>query len=663
MRGTAALLCATLVLGGVGAACAQTSDPGRPEDPGVGPPGDKRPNILFVFTDDHAVQAIGAYGSRFQGTTPNIDRLAAEGIRFDAAFVGNSICAPSRATILTGQHSHRNGVIDNVATFDGAQDTFPKHLQAAGYQTAMIGKWHLKSDPTGFDFWEVLLGQGPYYNPQLKSAAGVVRHQGYTTDVLAERAFHWLNEVRDPDKPFLLMWQHKAPHREWAPGPLDMDRWAEDQLAEPGSLFDDYAGRAAGAAEQEMTLARHFRPLDLMLVPPGGLSEPQLADWNASYGPRNAAYARMDLDARAELKWRYQRYVKNYLRAVYAVDRELGRVLDWLEANDLAGNTIVVYASDQGFYLGEHGWYDKRWMYEESMRFPLIVRWPGVVAAGSTNAELVQNLDLGPTFLQAAGLPTPPTMQGRSLVSLLRGSTPDDWRDAVYYHYYEYPDPHKVLPHFGVRTDRYKLIRYYTRDLWELFDLELDPQEMHSVHDDPAYAAVRAGMERRLIEVQREVGDLEPERSAQEFHRAAALERTRERGPEMAVEAADPATATAAPGNPGGRPFTAGVRVRGGGVISTLSASLAVPSGREFHVAVRLDADGEAKLFLDGRQIARGKMALLSQGPLEGFQAGQDAESAVGPYPAPHAFSGTLRELRYWWGALPDATLVEWARR
>jgi len=466
-----------------------------------------RPNILFVYADDHAQQAVSAYGSRLN-RTPNIDRLSAGGVLFASSFVGNSICAPARATVLTGLHSHANGVTDNAATFDGAQRTFPKLLQAAGYQTALVGKWHLKSDPTGFDHWEVLVGQGPYYNPRLITPAGPVDHVGYTTDVITDRALAWLR-TRDPERPFLLMFQHKAPHREWSPGPSQLALFDGVTLPEPATLFDDGAGRASGARSQEMTLARHMSPLDLKLVPPPGLNAEQLEAWNAAYGPKNAAFlAAVDgMSPDEVLRWRYQRYVKDYLRAVASLDDNLGRVLDWLDESGLTDETVVIYSSDQGFYLGEHGWYDKRWMYEPSLRTPLIVRWPGVTDGGRIERHMVQNIDLAPTLLELAGLPAPRDMHGRSLVPLLRGEAPDDWRTSIYYRYYEFPGVHAVPRHRGVRTERYKLIHYYQLDEWELFDLERDPDELRSVHDAPACAEILEELRSELDRLAAAYGD------------------------------------------------------------------------------------------------------------------------------------------------------------
>ncbi len=480
----------------------------------------ERPNIIFIFSDDHATQAVGAYGSRLASLnpTPNIDRLAAEGMLFRSAFVTNAICAPSRAVILTGQHSHKNGILTNVERFDSTQVTFPQLLQGAGYQTAIVGKWHLKSAPVGFDYWEVLPGQGVYYNPDFLTAEGTVRDTGYVTDLITDKVLDWLSTGRDPAKPFLLMYQHKAPHREWSPGPDHLTTYADVEIAEPSTLFDDYAGRTTATTSQEMSIsADMLLSYDLKLWPNlvnpnepsiqwmeglrNRMTPEQLAAWDAVYRPVSETFNAAPPSGADLVRWKYRRYMEDYLRSIRSVDDNLGRLLDYLEESGLAENTVVVYNSDQGFFLGEHGWFDKRWMYEESLRAPLIVRWPGVVAAGSENDDLVQNLDFAETFLDMAGVPVPESMQGRSLVPLLEGETPPDWRDAIYYHYYEFPGWHSVQRHYGVRTNRYKLIHYYLIDEWELFDLETDPDELQSVHEDPGYAEVRRELETRLAEL------------------------------------------------------------------------------------------------------------------------------------------------------------------
>jgi arylsulfatase A-like enzyme len=487
------------------------------------------PNILFIFSDDHACQAISAYGSRIN-QTPNIDRIASQGVIFENSFCTNSICAPSRAVVLTGKFSHVNGKIDNRADpFDTSQPTFNKALQAAGYQTAMIGKWHLRNDPEGFDFWKVLPGQGHYYNPDFRipgtDPAEVVteRIEGYVTDIITDLSLNWLRSGRDPEKPFLLMCQHKAPHRNWMPGPDHLRTYEDVPIPEPETLFDDYSQRASPAGNQEMSIAEHFFPAyDLKITPPDPenegdtnnwnwvwerMTEEQQAEWNAVYDPRNEAFRASGLEGDDLVRYYYQRYMKDYLRCIASVDDSVGRVLDYLDEAGLAENTLVIYSSDQGFYLGEHGWYDKRWMYEESLRMPFVARWPARIPAGTRVPQMIQNIDYAPTFLEAAGLPVPADVQGVSLLPLAGGGDPGDWRESIYYHYYEFPAVHMVAKHYGVRTERYKLIHYYETDEWECFDLEADPQELVSVYDAPEYATVVAGLKEELAALRQKYGD------------------------------------------------------------------------------------------------------------------------------------------------------------
>jgi arylsulfatase A-like enzyme len=461
------------------------------------PPGevgtDTRPNIIFVFADDHASQAISAYGS-VVNQTPQIDRLAQGGMRFDNCLVTNSICGPSRAAILTGKYSHKNGFYTNRDTFDGGQQTFVKLLRGADYQTAIFGKWHLKSEPTGFDEWHVLVGQGLYYNPRMIDNGEPVRHQGYATDIITDLTLDWLKTERDPDRPFALMFQHKAPHRPWRPGPDHLTMYDDQEIPEPQTLFDDYKGRGTAARMQEMTIAKDLNDNDLKLNTPKGMTDEQLAAWQAAYEPKNKAFREANLTGDDLVRWKYQRYMKDYLRCVASIDDNLGRLLDYLDDSGLADNTVVVYSSDQGWYLGEHGWYDKRWMYEPSLKAPLIVRWPGVVKPGSVSKAVVSNLDFAQTFLDIAGVDQPDDMQGASLVPLLQGKSPEDWRTSFYYHYYEYPGSHSVRRHYGVRTERHKLIYFYNLKEWELYDLQADPDELRSVYDDPAYADIQAAL-------------------------------------------------------------------------------------------------------------------------------------------------------------------------
>jgi arylsulfatase A-like enzyme len=450
---------------------------------------DQPPNIVFVFTDDHAAHAMSCYGSKVNHT-PHLDRIAAEGMRFNRCYVTNALCGPSRATILTGKHSHANGFRQNGDRFDGSQVTFPKLLQAAKYQTAVIGKWHLESDPTGFDHWDILIGQGPYYNPTMIRNGEKVKREGYTTEIIGELTRDWLRQ-RDPQRPFLLMTQHKAPHREWQPGPKQFGLFAGQTIPEPPTLFDDYQGRSSAARKQTLSVAQDLTELDLKFTPPKGLTPAQLELWTSAYRAENERFRQDGLTGKALVRWKYQRYMKDYLRCVQAVDDEVGLLLDELQQLGLADNTIVVYSSDQGFFLGDHGWFDKRFMYEECYRTPLLVKWPGVTAPGSVCDRLVSNLDLAQTFLAAAGVTADPSMQGASLLPLLKGESPADWRTSLYYHYYEYPGVHDVARHYGVTTGRHKLIHFYHNDEWELFDLEQDPHELRSLYNDPAAADVQ----------------------------------------------------------------------------------------------------------------------------------------------------------------------------
>lgn len=473
----------------------------------------QRPNILFIFCDDLTCQAISAYGeSRRLLHTPAIDRLAAEGARFDRCLVTNSICGPSRATILTGKYSHRNGFYNNSnSTFDGSQQTFVKLLQQSGYQTGIVGKWHLVSDPTGFDFWHILPGQGLYYNPPMIRNGEKVAQPGYVTDIITDLSVEWLRN-RDRSKPFLLMSQHKAPHREWAPALRHLG-WDEDrQFPEPPTLFDDFAGRSRAVSDHDMGIDRTFTDLDAKLRPAPNMTDEQLTEWSKYYEPRNQTFLEQKLQGRDLVRWRYNRYMHDYLACVKAVDESVGRMLQTLDEAGEADNTIVVFTSDQGFFLGEHGWFDKRWIFEESLRTPLIVRWPGVTQPGTVRGEIVSLIDFAQTFLEAAGLPQPSDMQGRSLVPLLRGTVPEDWRKSLYYHYYEFPVPHRVRPHVGVITDRYKLVHYYKPDIddWELLDRQTDPLETKNFYNDPAYQQVAADLRQELERLRKEVGDDQP---------------------------------------------------------------------------------------------------------------------------------------------------------
>ena len=474
----------------------------------------KKPNILFIMSDDHAERAISCYNKELI-QTPNIDRIANEGIRFNNSFVTNSICGPSRAVLLTGKYSHLNRLRDNRDEFDGSQLTFPKLLQKVGYQTTMIGKWHLKTTPTGFDDWQILIGQGSYYNPVFLENGEKINHTGYTTDLITDKAIESL-EKRDPEKPFCMFVHHKAPHRNWMPDEKHMDTFNDKEFPLPETFNDDYATREDTAGHADMRINDMYLSFDMKLNPgdyeketgSGGnvnyaktivetwqathdkLTDEQKKAWDAHYGPVNEAFRKANLSGDELLNWKYQRYMKDYLRCILSVDENVGRILDYLDEKELADNTIVVYTSDQGFYLGEHGWFDKRFMYEESLSMPLMMRYPKEIKAGQVSDKIVLNLDFAPTFLDFAGVKVPDEMQGESFRSIVRGKKSKDWRTSMYYHYYEYPHGwHMVRPHYGVRTERYKLIRFYGElEKWEMYDLVSDPNELNNVYDDPAYA-------------------------------------------------------------------------------------------------------------------------------------------------------------------------------
>ena len=491
-----------------------------------------RPNIVFIFSDDHAPHAIGAYKGLFAGInpTPNIDALAAKGMLFKKSFCTNSICGPSRAVILTGRHSHKNGFMKNGDKFDGKQTTFPKLLQDSGYQTAMIGKWHLNTDPHGFDYWDILPGQGDYYNPVFISEGDQrTTVEGHCTDIVTDKAIDWLENAVDVGKPFVLMCQHKAPHRAWMPAIRHLDLYKDIEMPVPDTLFDKWEDNASGAQHQQMEIARHLHlNYDLHLPLPTGydptrekgqsldksawrnlqkMNDDQRAQWKASWKDRNDAFHSANLQGDDLIQWKFQRYIKNYLRCIKGVDESVGRITKWLDDHGLTENTIVIYASDQGFYLGDHGWFDKRWMYDESMMMPLIVSWPGVTQPGSANENLVQNLDYAQTFLDAAGVDAPEIMQGNSLLPLLKGEAPDDWRKSVYYHYFGYPASHMVPKHCGVRTDQYKLMHFYQLDEWEFYDLNADPDELLNVFDKPEYAEPIEALQRELVRLQVQYDD------------------------------------------------------------------------------------------------------------------------------------------------------------
>lgn len=479
----------------------------------------KKPNILFIMSDDHAYQAVSAYGHGLN-ETPNIDRIADEGALFTRATVTNSICAPSRAVLLTGKHSFMNGKVDNVQPFNWDQDNFPKLLQSNGYQTAMIGKIHLDGLPQGFDFSMVLPGQGNYYNPDFLINGKRERFEGYCTDIITETMLDWLKNKRDPNKPFCALYHQKAPHRNWKPAPEYLTLYDDVTFDPPANYFDDYEGRGTAAREQEMEVDGHAQwghDFKMLTDPDGNktgfenelkrFNEKQKADWLAAYTPKNDAMKAAKLEGKELGLWKFNRYIKDYLRTIRSVDDGVGQVLDYLEESGLAENTVVVYTSDQGFYLGEHGWFDKRFMYEESFRTPLLVRYPKEIKPGTKIGSLVQNLDFAPTFLDYAGIEIPEEMQGESFRDLVSGKN-SEWRDAVYYTYYEYPSVHMVKRHYGVATERYKLIHfYYDIDEWEMYDLQTDPSEMKNIYGDPAYADVQAELHSKLNELRAYYGD------------------------------------------------------------------------------------------------------------------------------------------------------------
>ena len=494
----------------------------------------KKPNILFIFSDDHAQAAISAYGSHLKDAapTPNIDRIAKEGAIFERSYCANSICGPSRACILTGKHSHVNGYIDNErCRFDGDQPTFPKYMQSSGYQTAIVGKWHLVSDPQGFDYWEVLPGQGSYVNPDfLQQGGGKKRYSGYCTDIVTDKALDWLQSKRDKSKPFILMCQHKAPHRNWMPPERYYDLFKGMDMPEPDSLFDEYKERSPALAQQQMSCAKDFNwahdmfmhgePTDPRFTTFMGngeykrMTDAEKKRFDAAYGPESEALkkalAEGNMSDTQLTKWKYQRYIKNYLRCIRAVDDGVGRLLDYLDDSGLAEDTIVIYSSDQGFYLGEHGWFDKRWMFEESFAMPFLIRWKDRIKPGSRSQALIQNIDYAPTFMDLAGLKVPEDMQGRTLVPVFKqsGALPANWRKSLYYAYYG-ERCHHVAKHDGVTTSQYKL--FFLPDMrgaarWQLFDLVKDPQEMKSVHADSAYKQVLADMKVEYYRLRREYG-------------------------------------------------------------------------------------------------------------------------------------------------------------
>ncbi|MBN2281254.1 MAG: sulfatase [Candidatus Marinimicrobia bacterium] len=504
---------------------------------GIGKKVNRQPNILFIMSDDHAYQAISAYSNHLI-STPNIDRIARNGMKFTNACVTNSICAPSRATILTGKHCHIHGKVDNLFPFDETQTTFPQIMQEKGYQTAMIGKLHFGNNPKGVDDFMILPGQGNYLNPTFITQAGNVEKEGYCTDIITDLTLEWLEKKRNPEKPFLLMYLHKAPHRPWWPRADKMAEFVSRKFPEPATLFDNYQNRGAAAPSAEMNLLYHMKyghdskirpevqkamaPLEPN-IPPfiwGGVDGFSAAFNRATEDQKNQYQPTLDkinqdfqenwpkMTMEEKMRWKYQRYMQDYLACIASVDDNVGRVLDYLEYNNLTDNTIVIYTSDQGFYLGEHGWYDKRFIYDESFKTPLLVQWPHKVKAGSVCHEMVQNLDFAQTLLDAAGIEAPNDMQGESLVPLLKGKNKKWTRDAVYYHYYEFPGEHTVKRHYGIVTKDYKLAHfYYDVDQWELYDRKRDLHEINNVYNDPSYAEIVRKLKKQLSDLRIKYGD------------------------------------------------------------------------------------------------------------------------------------------------------------
>ncbi|MCD9023727.1 sulfatase family protein [Cohnella silvisoli] len=456
----------------------------------------RQPNILYIMSDDHAAHAMSCYGSKIN-QTPNLDRIAMEGMRFDNCFCTNSICTPSRASVLTGTYNHVNGVRTLDSSLDGRQTTFPKLLREAGYQTAMVGKWHLghggHSDPTGFDYWNVLPGQGEYHDPEFIEMGAARKVEGYVTDLITDYSLEWLDN-RDRDRPFLLMCHHKAPHDKFEYDAKHAHLYEDVDIPEPVTFDDDYSNRSDAAREATCRIADMGRHL-------------------TEQAPEH-------LTGQALKKWNYQKFIKDYLRCIASIDDNVGRLLDYLDEEGLSENTVVVYTSDQGFFLGDHGWYDKRFMYEESLRMPFIVRYPREIAPGSVDASMVLNVDFAPTFLDCAGLPVPADMQGRSFRPMFGGETPPDWRTSMYYRYWMHLAHFHIKAHYGIRTDRYKLVYYYAEALgvegaidetkpmeWELFDLVRDPRELNNVYGDPAYDSIVTELKLELARIRLEVGD------------------------------------------------------------------------------------------------------------------------------------------------------------
>ena len=479
-------------------------------------------NIVYIMTDDHTAQMMSCYDKRYV-STPNLDRIARDGVRFTNSFVANSLSGPSRACMLTGKHSSENRFFDNsTCVFDAEQQTFPKLLQKAGYQTAVVGKWHLGTLPTGFDYWEVIPEQGDYYNPRfITMQRDTIVERGYLTNIITDKSLEWI-EARDKQRPFCILIHHKAVHRNWLPELKYLNEYEDTTFPMPDTFYDDYQGRVA-AANQEMHILEdmdiiydtkmlkddvetHYKGAYLSFI--GRLTPEERAQYDAAYAPIIKEFYEKQPQGKELAEWKYQRYMRDYAKVVKSLDDNVGRVLDYLKEQGLDKNTLVVYTSDQGFYMGEHGWFDKRFMYEESMRTPLVMTLPEEFDRKGDIVEMVQNIDYAPTFLELAGVEVPDDMHGESLVPLFRGEQPKDWRRSLYYHFYEYPAEHMVKRHYGVRTDRYKLIHFYNDiDEWELYDLQQDPQELNNIYGKEGYDDVTKELRAELLRLQEQYKD------------------------------------------------------------------------------------------------------------------------------------------------------------
>lgn len=488
------------------------------------------PNIIVIMSDDHDANAISAYNTTLL-QTPHIDRIGREGVRFTRAMVGNSLCGPSRATFLTGLHSNKNGFIDNTSVFNGAQRTLPKLLQEKGYQTALVGKWHLVSQPTGFDYWHVLPGQGVYHAPRMITQKGdTLTRLGYVTNLISEDAIRWMREERKPDKPFFMMLNHKAPHRYFLPTLANAQKFQHQQYPEPATLYADTSNRGSAWRLQTMRILEHMElcsdlkvdPIYLQNIPelkPSSGEEKYYANiiktipaaereaFKKVYAARGELIQKERPTGKALLKLKYQWYMQDYLACVASIDENVGKVLNFLDSAELSSNTLVIYTSDQGFYLGQNGWYDKRWMYDVSMKTPLLMRWPGKIQPGTISNQLTQNIDHAPTLLEVAGIQAPKDMHGISILPLLLNPQYVLPRKSVYYHFYEFKNSHTVLQHIGVRTERYKLMYFYTVNEWQLYDLENDPEEQKNVYNQPAIQSIQEALVEELGRLQKQYGD------------------------------------------------------------------------------------------------------------------------------------------------------------